>query len=492
MGRKDSFNPANLQKDKQLEKLKYGHNIEWVKSIQVEQPKKNIKAKTPAKKGKRISGASVQAALLEPRESLKSHFKYIREYASFNDKFDMTLYGMEEFEDHVIIGKCLINTHLKYIERNEKEYMYLISDEEYKNIWLSIGKCFPICWYKYTSKKAFYDSFDTIYETYNKEEYNLNLQKVSRAFVGTEQMLTLSIEDLEKHMVSNPNTEELLWGSKWKDHPFRSVYMNKEISNMDSFMFANQAMQQVDDETYSCSVRTEYSKSIITFEDYNGAFIVDVRYNPIDSPQIETINKEIERQYPLDMPTDVIQTLMNLPYVTHTGLLKIRPVTSYTFVVSSLIANNREMHEELVPEIKTILKETPDPGVREFGKIFLDNLEKNTKLDDVFGDKKIEEFIKSKIDNLQGEVQTLEEVRDEIWIELDKKLEQLNFNDQDFKDHVTNIINNILNLSEKVAHKRKMRELERKLNGDDSEESESSSDLEESSDTVSVEHENNC
>lgn len=470
MGRKDSFNPVNLRKDKQFEKLKYGKNIDWVKQS-VEQiaqadPKKKATAKKSSKK--RISGASVQAALLEPKESLKSFFKYIKEYASFDDKFDMTIFGMEEFEGHLIIGKCQINGHLNYVDKEGKEYMYLISDEEYKNIWLSIGKCFPICWYKYTSKKGFYDSFDMLYETYTKEEYNLDLQKTSRAFVGTEQMLTLSIEDLEKHMVSNPNTEELLWGSKWKDHPFRSVYMNKEISNMDSFMFANQAMQQIDDETYSCSVRTEFSKSIITFEDYNGAFIVDVRYNPIEAPQVETINKEIERQYPSDMPTDVIQTLMNLPYVTHVGLLKIRPVTSYTFVVSSLIANNRDMYEELVPEIKTILSETPDPGVREFGKIFLHNLEKNTKLDDVFGDKKIEEFIKSKIDNLQGEVQTLEEVRDEIWVKLDKKLEQLNFKDKDFKDHVTNIINNILNLSEQVTQKRKMRELEKKLNGEES------------------------
>lgn len=473
MGRKDSFNPLNLSKDKQFEKLKYGHTIEWTKEYIEEQ-----------KKGK--AKKSVKKSDVLPEETLRDFFKYIKEYASFDDKFDMTIFGMEEFQDHLIIGKSPINTHLNYIGKEGKEYIYIISDNEFKNIWLSVGKCFPICWYKYTSKKTFYDAFDTIYESYNKEEYNLNLEKVSRAFVGTEQMLTLGMEDLEKHMILNPNTEELLWGSKWKDHPFRIVYMHKKISKMDSYMFANQAMQQIDDETYSCSVRTEFSKSIITFEDYNGAFIIDIKYNPIHSPQIEIINQEIERSYPLDMPTDVIQTIINLPYVTHTGLLKLRPVTSYTFVISSLIANNRDMYAELVPEIKTILAETDDPSVRDFGKIFLHNLEKNTKLDDVFGDKKIEEFIKSKIDNLQGEVQTLEEVRDEIWVILNDKLKKLNFNDQEFKDHVTNIIDNILNLSEEVTHKRKMRELEKKLNGSDynsNDESNEMSDITESNDT---------
>jgi hypothetical protein len=463
MGRKDSFNPVNLQKDKQFAKLKYGDLIEWTK--QNAKPKASAKAKSP--KGKK----NAKTVKVKDEETLKDFFEYIKEYASFDDKFDMTIFKMEEFQDHLIIGKCEINTHMKFTGKDQKEYMYIVSDDEYKNIWLSIGKCFPICWYKYTSKKQFFDSFDNIYETYNREKYSLGLEKTSRAFIGTEQMLTLSIEDLENHMVLNPNTEDILWGSKWKDHPFRAIYMNKEISKSDDAMFSIQAMQQLDEETYTSSVRTEFSKSIITFEDYNGAFIVDVQYNPVDSPQVVEINREIERQYPLDMPTDVVQTLMNLPYVTHTGLLKLRPVTSYTFVVSTLIANNRTMYEELIPEIKVILEESDDESVLEFGKIFLNNLEKNTKLDDVFGDKKIEEFIKKKIDNLQGEVQTLEEVRDEIWVELDKKLEQLNFNDQEFKAHVTNIINSILNLSEEVTHKRKMEKL-KKLNDYDSDDDE--------------------
>ena len=58
---------------------------------------------------------------------------------------------------------------------------------------------------------------------------------------------------------------------------------------------------------------------------------------------------------------------------------------------------------------------------------------------------------------------------------------------------MTNIINNILNLSEQVTHKRKMRELERKLNGEESgiESDSDESDSEASSDDV-VEDNSTC
>lgn len=405
MGRKNSFKPESFIKTKVYEKLECSNKISWY----------------------------------EDRENLEEFINYLIDNYPLEKLTESN--DLDDYKSYLLIGKCEINTHLKY---ESLGYMYFITDPDYKDIYISIDKSYPLFWYKYTTKKDFYNSLDNIYKAYNPTEYKLDFESDHRGFIGTEKMLGLSIDEIENHFILNIFTELLPWGSVWKDHPFRDIYQDGEVSSRQNIIMQTQAMKQLNDTIYHVNIRTQYSKSIITVEDYDGAFIINIQYDPVPGNQIHKINEEIGREYKSDLPVDVCMAIIGFPFVTHLGLLKLSPLTNYNFMMASLVANKKEMYDELVPVVESIKEEHEDNSIVTVAEKFLSEIKTNKRLEDIFSDKNIENFIDEKMTNLQNGNQSFEQVQDDILKEIDKKLVKLNFNDKSFKDYLSGIVHGIL------------------------------------------------
>jgi hypothetical protein len=284
-----------------------------------------------------------------------------------------------------------------------------------------------------------------LYESYNPKEYNLNFKNNCRGFIGTDDALEGDIDYITNQFIINPDSECLFWGSKWRDYPFRSLF-NGKVSHKQILMMASQAMKQSEGEPFKLNVRSKFSKSIITIEDYKGIYIANVKYNPIEYKGIEKIlTNNKDRDYPLDLPIDVITSMMIYPFLSHNSILKLNKLTNYNFYIATLIANTKNMSEELVPLTKEIIKENKnDNSIKTMCENFLKTLKFNMDVDELFADKSVASYIENKIANIQNNVQTFEQVKDDIYEEIEDRIENLKEGDNDAKEQMTNIINNIL------------------------------------------------
>lgn len=290
-------------------------------------------------------------------------------------------YNPNDYVDFQIIGICNINEHLKMITIEQTEYMYFIIDKEGKTLYVSIGKCHPIYWYQFIAKKAFSIAFDIIYEIYNPEKLQMEYPKQLKGFIGNEDILNVSIHDIENHFILNKNTDNLIWGSMWNDHPFRYKYMKKRISHIENIIFTGQAMRQENEDLYSVSVRTAFSGSIITVRDYNGTFVTEINYNPIQTPQIENINEKLGRKYSCDFPIDVCMAIINFPFINYLEVLKMNNLSSYHVYVVCLLTNGdlNEINHVSIELKKLLENENLNENLKEDITEFVNYIEKNQK-----------------------------------------------------------------------------------------------------------------
>lgn len=153
-----------------------------------------------------------------------NYIKSTNIYNEFNDKINIKL---DEYINYKILGICNMNNNLKIITMDPTEFIFLITDKYYKLLYITIGKCHPLFWYKFTTKKTFMDNFDTIYEIYNPIQYIIEFPNNINSFIGNEEILSLNVHDIENHLILNKYTDKLIWGSNWIDHPFRNEYSKK-------------------------------------------------------------------------------------------------------------------------------------------------------------------------------------------------------------------------------------------------------------------------
>lgn len=292
---------------------------------------------------------------------MNDYINYVKStdiYSEFNNKINVNL---DEYTNYKILGICsLVNNNLKMITMDPTEFMFLLTDQHYKLLFISIGKCHPLFWYKFTNKKTFINNFDVIYEAYNPIQYTINFSNKISGFIGNEEILSLNIHDIENHFILNKYTDKLIWGSKWDDYPFRSEYTKKNVSHIDNIIHTGQAMRQNGDCEYSVSVRTNYSKSIITIYYYDDAFIVELKYNEIETKQIESINNTFGRKYKTNIPIDVIMTLINFPFVTHMDILNMKPLSIFHFYVITLLVNEIKLFDDILPQLNNMVNDKSD------------------------------------------------------------------------------------------------------------------------------------
>ena len=427
MGKKNTFNPLLIKKDKQYDKLKHKNTIEWLKPSTY---------------------------------NIEDYVDALRKLRVPTEIEDHELFVLDNYLSYTIIAQAEINLKLKVIKGSESknQYLYFLTDKEYTVLYICLQVCHPAFWYKYDNRKDFLDIYDDLYDSYNKTEYILDYPCSCRGFIGTEKMLEVDIETLENHFILNKYTEVLLWGSKWKDNPFRETYINNKVPTKQHVVYASHAMKQVNDETYTANVRAEFSKCILSVENHDSAYILEARYTPIKSPQIEIINKILDREYPTDIPVDIIISVINLPYLTYMGLLKLYPLGSYNFILSSLIANTPEMSQNIIDETRKILKEDVgkenkkdnhtdsclDDETREYAIHFLKNMECNKKIDIVLHSNGVLNLIDAKLQEITDGKIVYEDVQEEVDKKIDDTMKLLKMKDDEFKTYFQGIIASIL------------------------------------------------
>ncbi|ARF11637.1 hypothetical protein Klosneuvirus_2_73 [Klosneuvirus KNV1] len=251
---------------------------------------------------------------------------------------------------------------------------YIIIADDLNTLYISIGQCHPLFWYVFINMDELLNSFDNIYEIYshpNVLQYTNNI----KGFIGNEEMLELNIHDIENHLLLNSYTDKMIWGSLWKQHPYRNEYESGNTSHIDSIIYTGQAMRQNEYE-YTVSVLTEYSKSEIKIIHFDEAYIINVRYNPIKSSKNTIINELFKRNYPEDLPIDIIIAIINFPFITYNKLINMRPFSMFHFYILLNLVENDGKKTELYEDLQKIIDDTnnqTDQEVKDEIKSFIDH-----------------------------------------------------------------------------------------------------------------------
>lgn len=251
---------------------------------------------------------------------------------------------------------------------------YIILADDLNTLYISIGQCHPIFWYVFNDIDDFLQSFDHIYEIYSHSN-TLQYSNYIKGFMGNEAMLELNIHDIENHLLLNSFTDKMIWGSMWKQHPYRNDYESGNVSHIDSIIYTGQAMRQNEDE-YSVSVLTEYSKSEIKVINHDEAYILEIRYNSINFSRNKIINELFKRNFPTDLPIDVIIAIINFPFITYDNLINMRPFLMFHFYILLILAENDKNITTLSEDLQIIMDDTNnqiDEETRDEIKSFIDN-----------------------------------------------------------------------------------------------------------------------
>jgi len=281
--------------------------------------------------------------------NIKNYITYLGTIDLYNDINTSLNTNWETYKKMKIVGICEMNKYLKFINDTYDDLMYFIKDENDK-IYISIGRCHPIFWYKYNK-----NNFDKLYNLYNQKKYPIDFNENQiNAFLGNQDMLNLNIHELENHFLIHKYSEKLIWGSKWDDYPFRECFMSSYVSHIDSIIYTGQSMRQINNDYYTVSVRTNYSKSIITISNFSDAYIINIKYNPIINKKIDEINKIFTRNYKNDIPMDVILLLFNFPFITSQTIINMEPFTEFHFYLLSLMISETNELKKILNSKKNI------------------------------------------------------------------------------------------------------------------------------------------
>jgi hypothetical protein len=337
--------------------------------------------------------------------------------------------NIDEVLKYEIIGVMQINKKLKKLTvgyLNTDFYLYIITD--YKKMYVSISITPFDFWYEFTSMKDLKNFLLESLNVYNPDEYNLNHKNNTRGFIGTESMLGINILGIERNLILNKFTEILTWGSFWEDYPFREYIIENDLSIIDRNTLGIQAMKQVENK-YEISIRTLFSKSIINIENYDGAFIVNIYYNPVTSNNaINNINKKYDRNYPDNIPMDVILSIVNFFYQNHISLLDMNDISISNFIIAQLIANDQSRQNDLILKLEE-MKTKLEPSKYDEFKEIIDEIIKETTINKYLN-------ILSNSDNFS---QLVDEINEENSIDAKNKIKQ-GINDELSEGKITDLI----------------------------------------------------
>jgi len=244
---------------------------------------------------------------------------------------------------------------IKEIEDN----IHIILSEDKSILYICVSFSHPYLWYEVEQNQ--YDNLHNIIhkiiKLYNPPEYIDNYNKKETVFLGSQKMLNMTKNDLVESIIMGEWNELFTWGSMYDDHPFRETFKNIILSEFQYSKINTYAMQQ-NDTNYVINVKTQLSKSNLKFIIDDGLFYVTIQYNPLLNQSIQKLNDVTSRQYILDLPIDVIQCLIDYPFATHDGILKLRPLKVENFVVADVLTMYDDNKiKNVIDELQKIISE---------------------------------------------------------------------------------------------------------------------------------------
>jgi hypothetical protein len=308
---------------------------------------------------------------------------------SINDKgyYDEYLkVSYDDYKELEPIGYIKLEKKIPLPMVNEpNEYIYLLINKT--KIFICVSFSHPTLWYEIDDNyicEEVNTFINKIVRLYNPIEYKTDFTNNVTAFVGTETMLNMNYRDFIENIIMCEWSELFLWGPMWKDHPFRETILNSKLSEFQYSKINVYSTQQPYPDKFIINVRSQISKSIITYELYDGLFLVYVQYDGLKNETINELNKLTNKKYPLDLPIDVIQNIIEFPYATHSSILTLEPLTINNFIVANILANSDKIkNKEILIELENIIdKNNHENNIMDVAKQTYELIYINVALDD--------------------------------------------------------------------------------------------------------------
>ena len=217
---------------------------------------------------------------------------------------------------------------LLFIEQNDPQHLLVALHEEVP----------PLLWFPAGQTFAALEEALSVYALDTASPDVRRFRRRSRGFLGTEGILEMDRETLIGHLSMHPLGESLFWGSEHDIDPWPETIETEDLS-----LFADGAdvhMAQRDGAVWSLSFRAIASRAVITIEDHEGIFVVQVRYDPAPhSAQLRAFGAQFQLSWPDDLPLDVATLLVGLFYEDRDKLERLLTERPYELDPSGFIFN---------------------------------------------------------------------------------------------------------------------------------------------------------
>lgn len=245
-----------------------------------------------------------------------------------------------------------------------------------------------------------------------------------RGIIGDKNTLDMTLDQIQNTLMSERSNEVLVWGSKWDDHPFRELLM-KGVSEEDYFVLNARAMEQSDNYR-SISVKTVYSGSIIEVTDYNGIYIVRVKYVPTQHNSTNIANKVYDKEYPDDFPVDLQQVLIPYLFLPYSKLLDVDQIKSDNILIAYLLSMESRDLQTLHDKLTDIVKRDDVASDRKLQKQIegvLSTLDFDIDLMEVLGDVPLTDYVRDLVDDIGDGAEDViyDDISEQMSVEMNDK-----------------------------------------------------------------------
>lgn len=363
-------------------------------------------------------------------------YVYLGNLSLYKSSFDF-IYSSKKFEEilntfvtYNVVGHISLNKDLEndIVVNQETSKIFIITDTNNNEMYLSIGYCMPVLWYIFDNIDI-KDSVSKIVETYNQNKYN-NLTIFDKYYIDDD----IGFNKINIILFENYYSEILIYGSKWNEFPFRNNIDIMNVNNVDKLF--SLALQQ-NNKTCSVSTHSIFSKSLITIEKNNDHFFLNISYNPINNKNIDKMNKITGINYKNDIPIDLLLVMTKFKKLDTIQNILNKDINVNKINISIQLAY---YNKEKMIEIITILKKyaTVDKNLLNIIKIYIDHIMSNINLNDTIQSKFFVDFIK--------EIKKMNLTNDQIKEKINNKFLDI------YKCNYTNklMMNNINNMTLKI------------------------------------------
>ena len=304
----------------------------------------------------------------EQVEHMQNFINIIREKGYYNSELKIG----DNYDDSILIGFIKMKRRMSIpMMKETDEFIHILSNSDETIISLCVSFSHPHLWY--TIELSEIENLSSIIlnlaDNYNPDDYPDEYDKMISGFIGSEKMLEMTTVDLIENLVLGEWNELFAWGPLWKDHPFRETFKNTMLSEFQFHKVNIYSMQQTN-QNFKVSIKTQLSKSLLTFEVVDGLFYVNISYQPIPNLNIQKINMITNKHYPTDLPIDAIQCMLDYPFITYENILRVRPLIAENFIIANALVqytihnnNNNETTHTIMNQLKDIINDNANDQI---------------------------------------------------------------------------------------------------------------------------------